>query len=89
MRGAATLRYGSQAIGGVINTINNRVPTSLPKDPLSGELTSSYTTVNRGGEVAGLVDGKAGDLALHADAYYRRTGDYDTPLGRQDNSFFH
>ncbi|NKJ01668.1 TonB-dependent receptor [Novosphingobium sp. SG707] len=89
VRGAATLRYGSQAIGGVINTINNRVPTELPKTPLSGELTSSYTSVNRGGEVAGLVDGKAGDLALHADAYYRRTGDYDTPLGRQDNSFFH
>src|SRR3569832_1407714 len=29
VRGAATLRYGSQAIGGVGNAINNRVPTSL------------------------------------------------------------
>ena len=26
VRGAATLRYGSQAIGGVVNAINNRVP---------------------------------------------------------------
>ncbi len=30
VRGAATLRYGSQAIGGVINAINNRVPTQMP-----------------------------------------------------------
>src|SRR4029078_1437115 len=26
VRGAATLRYGSQAIGGVVNVINNRIP---------------------------------------------------------------
>jgi outer membrane receptor protein involved in Fe transport len=26
VRGASTLRYGSQAIGGVVNAINNRVP---------------------------------------------------------------
>ncbi len=88
VRGAATLRYGSQAIGGVINTLNNRVPTALPTNPLAGEFTTSYTTGNRAGEVAGLVDAKAGDLALHADAYTRRTGSYDTPEGRQANSFF-
>src|SRR5258708_37752495 len=26
LRGAATVRYGSQAIGGVVNAINNRIP---------------------------------------------------------------
>ncbi len=31
VRGAATLRYGSQAIGGVVNAINDRVPTQLPR----------------------------------------------------------
>ena len=30
VRGAATLRYGSQAIGGVVNAINNRIPLALP-----------------------------------------------------------
>jgi iron complex outermembrane receptor protein len=37
VRGAATLRYGSQAIGGVVNTINNRVPMSLPKEAISAK----------------------------------------------------
>ncbi|WP_333837510.1 TonB-dependent receptor, partial [Novosphingobium sp.] len=89
VRGAATLRYGSQAIGGVVNTINNRVPMSLPSEAISAEGNSSYTTVNKGVEVSGLVDGKAGNLALHADAFWRTTDNYDTPLGTQANSWFH
>jgi iron complex outermembrane receptor protein len=35
------------------------------------------------------VDARAGNVALHADGFYRHTGDYDTPLGTQANSFFH
>ncbi|MCX7058853.1 MAG: TonB-dependent receptor plug domain-containing protein, partial [Proteobacteria bacterium] len=35
VRGAATLRYGSQAIGGVVNAINNRVPAQLSDKILS------------------------------------------------------
>jgi iron complex outermembrane receptor protein len=89
VRGAATLRYGSQAIGGVINVLNDRVPMSLPTQSLGGELTGSYGTVNNAAELSGLVDARAGDLALHADGFYRHTGDYDTPLGRQENSFAH
>src|SRR5205807_4323802 len=30
IRGPATLRFGSQAIGGVVETTNNRIPESLP-----------------------------------------------------------
>src|SRR6195952_3535728 len=30
IRGPATLRYGSQAIGGVVETTNNRIPDALP-----------------------------------------------------------
>ena len=89
VRGVAALRYGSQAIGGVINTLNNRVPMSLQAEPLRAELNGSYGTVNDSGEVAGLVDARAGDFALHADAFDRHTGDYDTPLGTQLNSFVH
>ena len=87
VRGAATLRYGSQAIGGVVNVINNRVPAELPTQSLSGELSGSYATNADTWQTAGLVDAKAGDLALHADGFYRHAGDYDTPLGTQSNSF--
>ena len=87
VRGAATLRYGSQAIGGVINVLNDRVPMRHAGDPLRGEFNTSYGSVNDAGEVSGLVDARSGALVLHADGFYRHTGDYDTPLGVQTNSF--
>ena len=37
VRGAATLRYGSQAIGGVVNAISNRVPSTLPAQPFGAK----------------------------------------------------
>jgi len=89
VRGPATLRYGSQAIGGVVNVLNNRVPLSLPKAPVSTELNGSYGTVSDVGEVSGLADARLGDFALHADGFHRHADDYDTPLGAQDNSYFH
>ncbi|WP_206242477.1 TonB-dependent receptor [Novosphingobium terrae] len=89
VRGAATLRYGSQAIGGVVNTLNNRVPTSLPDKTISAEATVAHTTINDSNEASGLVDGKIGNLALHADGFFRHSDDYGTPEGVQQNSFFH
>ncbi len=88
VRGAATLRYGSQAIGGVVNAINNRVPTSLPGDT-SWEASASYDTAPHTGQVSLLGDTGLGNFAFHADGFWRHTDNYDTPLGVQPNSFFH
>ncbi|MES1146943.1 MAG: TonB-dependent receptor, partial [Solimonas sp.] len=88
VRGAATLRYGSQAIGGVVNATNNRVPLTLPDRPISGEVTGSYGSNADTRQGAGLLDGAAGDFAFHLDGFGRRTNDYDIPGGRQGNSFF-
>ena len=88
VRGAATLRYGSQAIGGVVNAINNRVPSVLPSKTIDAEATGSFDTVSNTGQGSLLADVKVGNLALHADGFYRDAGDYDTPLGTQANSFF-
>jgi iron complex outermembrane receptor protein len=87
VRGAATLRYGSQAIGGVVNAINNRVPTSLTDAP-SGEVSGGFDSVSNAGQVALLGDASLGNFAFHADGFYHKTQDYDTPLGVQANSFF-
>ncbi len=88
VRGAGTLRYGSQAIGGVVNVLNNRVPTSFPDQPLSAELNATYGTVSDLYQGAGLVDAAVGNVVLHADAFGRHASDYDTPTGVQPNSFF-
>ena len=37
IRGPATLRFGSQAIGGVVETTNNRIPTMIPPRGFSTE----------------------------------------------------
>jgi iron complex outermembrane receptor protein len=87
VRGAATLRYGSQAIGGVINAINNRVPTSLPDAP-SLEASAGYDSISDGREISVLGDAAAGNFAFHADGFWRSADSYDTPLGLQPNSFF-
>jgi iron complex outermembrane recepter protein len=88
VRGAATLRYGSQAIGGVVNAINNRVPLTLPDETFGGEAEASYGTNADLRQGSVLADVQAGPFALHADGFIRRTGDYDTPDGTEQNSFF-
>ena len=88
VRGAATLRYGSQAIGGVVNAINNRVPTELPEKPLLGEITGSYGANADSRQIGGQLDGRAGQFAYHLDGFDRHTDDYDIPGGTMANSFF-
>ena len=88
VRGAATVRYGSQAIGGVVNAINNRIPLGLPNAPLSGEASGSYSTGNKAGDGSVLLDGRVDQFAFHADGYIRSASDYDIPGGTQTNSFF-
>lgn len=88
VRGAATLRYGSQAIGGVVNVLNNRVPLKLPSDGFTGEAAASYGYAANSGEVSLMTDGALGKFALHADGFFRTAGDYSTPLGTMENSFF-
>ena len=88
VRGAATLRYGSQAIGGVVNAINNRVPTQLPDKPFTGEVSGAYGTNSDSRQGSGQFDARAGQFAFHADGFDRHTDDYDIPDGTQSNSFF-
>jgi iron complex outermembrane receptor protein len=88
IRGAATLRYGSQAIGGVINAINNRVPNRRPDEPFAAEFTGLYGSNADTWQGSAMMDARAGDFALHADGFRRDADDYDIPGGTMANSFF-
>jgi iron complex outermembrane receptor protein len=87
VRGPATLRYGSQAIGGVVNAVNGRVPEVVPPRGLSIETRGGLTSVDGGADGAFKATSGAGNFAVHADAFSRHAGDYDTPQGRMANSF--
>jgi iron complex outermembrane receptor protein len=86
IRGPATLRWGSQAIGGVVNAENNRIPGPQTREGVHGELRGALSSTDRGSEGAALVDARQGQFAFHADYVQRNAGDYDTPHGRQPNT---
>ncbi len=79
VRGPATLRYGSQAIGGVVNVDNKRIPIGLPMRPFEVELRGAASSVDQGVDGSVALDAGAGNFAFHADAHGRRTSDYGIP----------
>jgi len=87
VRGAATLRYGSQAIGGVVNAISQRVPTRFPDESFTGEVTGGYNSGADSRDFAAQAGARTGDFAWHADGYTRHADDYDTPQGVLANSW--
>jgi iron complex outermembrane recepter protein len=87
IRGPATLRYGSQAIGGVVSASNDRIPEFLPRNGWTGSIRGGLTSVDRGRDGAFSITGGASNIVVHADAFNRSSGDYNTPQGRQANTF--
>jgi iron complex outermembrane receptor protein len=86
LRGPATLRYGSQAIGGVVNSINNRIPINLGEGTnFEGFASISSNSVERLGGM--VIDHRRGNWAFHADGIIRGADDYDTPDDTQLNTF--
>jgi iron complex outermembrane receptor protein len=87
IRGPASLRWGSQAIGGVVNVINNRIPMALPEQVVEGRIAGGWNTGSRGWDGVGSVNVRAGNFVMHADAFGRYDSDYRLPGGaRQLNS---
>lgn len=78
LRGPQTLRYGSGAIGGVINVIDNRIPNSVP-DQLSGALEVRHNNVNQETSTVFKLDGGSGQIAWHLDGLYRNSDDVEIP----------
>ena len=80
LRGAATLRYGQNAIGGVVNVFDNRIPRSTPEGGYDAEFTSAYSTVDNGYTVGGQVDADlSSGFVLHLDANHRKSKEYEIP----------
>src|SRR5262249_56081315 len=78
-RGPEALRYGSQAVGGVVEATNNRIPFAAPTGGWQTQILGATTTVDRGLEGGALFDAGSRDFAFHADLYGRRRNDYFSP----------
>jgi iron complex outermembrane receptor protein len=78
LRGPAALRYGSGAIGGVVNVLDNRIPSELP-DALSGGLELRNASANNETVGVGSLNAAAGDFAFHIDGVKRKSDDLEIP----------
>jgi iron complex outermembrane receptor protein len=81
LRGPAALLYGSGAIGGLVNVVNDRIPTELGA-PLSGTAETRYSTVDQGKNASAALDGSHGKIGWHVDGNWRDTSDYKIPGSR-------
>jgi iron complex outermembrane receptor protein len=78
LRGPAALLYGSGAIGGLVNVVNDRIPTELMPQP-TGEAELRLSSVDNGKNLSFATDGAAGSIGLHLDGHARDAGDYRIP----------
>ena len=79
LRGPASLAYGGQAIGGVVNVIDGLIKEELPEDPVSGDLFTAYNSVNEGTELAGRGEFTAGQFVFTLSGSMRDFDNYDIP----------
>ena len=87
VRGPATLLYGSNAVGGVVNAIT--VQDSFVTSPLNGtrgQLTTDFGSANAQAGLNGSLQFGTGSWVLWGGGGGRRTDDYDTPAGTVENS---
>lgn len=78
VRGPAALLYGGSAVGGVVNAIDHRIPNEK-LDGITGRAEGSVGGADSQNNLAGVVDVGNGKIAIHADAYTRKTSDLDIP----------
>ncbi len=86
IRGPEALRYGSQAVGGIVNAENSRIPSFIPQGGYTARILSGYSSVSNGSEAAATLDAGSGNVAIHADGYRTQSDDYGTPRGTELNS---
>lgn len=88
IRGPAALRYGSRAIGGVVNAENNRIPTELQQDGYRIDLQGAASSVDGGLQGLATVDARKGGFSAHADVFNRSAYNYMIPGGGYQNNSF-
>ena len=81
LRGPATLFYGSGAIGGVVNVVDQRVPDN---NDFEGEALVERNTNNSEESFSGSLKGGSGNFAFNVQGYYRDSDDYRIPGYAED-----
>ena len=87
LKGPATLLYGSNAVGGVVNAVSlHQGAHTQPHQGVRGQASSTFGSANAqaGGSFNTAIG--AGNWMVWAGGGGQRTADYTTPIGVIDNS---
>jgi iron complex outermembrane receptor protein len=84
VKGPATLLYGSNAVGGVVNAITNDDDDS--HEGFRGYFSGLGSTANRQGAISGGVEYGYKNWLFSGRGSSQREGDFQSPIGRIPNS---
>ena len=80
VRGPATLLYGPNTIGGVVNVIDDRIPQERFSNAYpSGKIETSAGSADDLFSQSGAITWGSGPIVFHLDAFDRNTNDIDIP----------
>lgn len=85
LRGAASLMYGSDALGGVINVID---PPSPAEGNIKGEVISNYSTNSGLVNTSLMLSGNENGFVWRGRGTYQNAHSFNTPAGYYQNSGF-
>jgi iron complex outermembrane receptor protein len=81
LRGPSALIHGGGAIGGVVNVLDDKIPTAIPQKGYEGSAEVRAGTGAREKTGAFQLTGGAGNLAVHVEGLARDAGDYRVGSG--------
>jgi len=76
VRGPSTLVFGGSAIGGVVNIIDERVPTTRAEDGFDGHVSSQVSSIDNGLGAGASLKTNIGAMVFTIDGYSHQSDDY-------------
>lgn len=87
IRGPASVLYGSDAIGGVVNVITPPIPDAIGREAFGrGSVVAAYSTNNDQPDGTLSLEGATGGLGARGTFTGRTSSDVDTPSGTLPNT---
>lgn len=93
IRGPAALLYGSKAVGGVVNILDNRIPDKQIEQKITGKTDIKYNSANNERSGSILIEGGFDKYSWHINSFKRLTNNIKIPdfansknLREQDSS---
>jgi iron complex outermembrane receptor protein len=87
IRGPASVLYGSDAVGGVVNVVPRELPDATGRSAIvRGRVVGAYRSANRSPDGALMVEGAQGRVGFRGSLAGRTSDDLRTPAGPLFNS---